>query len=89
MVWMTRASLHFASLLEATHTIQYITLFHIFFLLHASRTVLMTHVCSSLVSLLQVLENMIGCTAYSCGSNESMPMAAIVTFRGVEIQLEM
>ena len=81
MVWMTSASPHFASPSEAIQTVQYVALFLLFCLLHASRIVLTTRACSSLVSLFQVPENMIGQTAYSRGSDESMLIAATVACR--------
>jgi hypothetical protein len=81
IVWMTSTSLCFASPSEAIQTVQYIVPFLMLCLLHPSRIVLTTHACCSLVSFLQVPENMTGCTAYSHGSDESMLIAATVAFK--------
>jgi hypothetical protein len=43
----------------------------------------MTWACSSLVSFLQVLENIIDRAAYLQGSSESMPMATTVAFEKI------
>ena len=72
------ASPHFASPSEAIDTVWYIKLFLLCCPLQALRIVLSNRACCLLVSILQVLENKIGHTAYFHGSGESTPIAATV-----------